>query len=161
VLRAPFAPFRTASTKAGRRYVRLTEGDRVVMACVLRDETSVMLASAEGRVLHFAIDDVNILAGVGKGVIGIKLDKNDLCIGGLALSKDQTTLTVETTGGKTMEFTRRYEVVGRGGKGFEAVKRTGFARIVPPPIKLTDWEAVEGGDAKPPRKDEGPKGLFE
>jgi DNA gyrase subunit A len=163
VLRAPFAPFRLASTKAGRRYVRLADGDRVVMACVLRDETSLMLASAEGRILHFAIDDVNILAGVGKGVIGIKLDKDDTCLGGLALSKDQTTLTVETTGGKTMEFTRRYEVVGRGGKGFEAVKRTGFARVLPPPIKLTDWEAVEAtnGDAKPAKKDEGQKGLFE
>src|SRR5205807_208545 len=29
VLRAPLAPYRTASTKVGRRYVRLAEGDRV------------------------------------------------------------------------------------------------------------------------------------
>ncbi|MFO0843685.1 MAG: DNA topoisomerase (ATP-hydrolyzing) [Gemmataceae bacterium] len=163
VLRTPFAPFRTASTRAGRRYVRLSDGDKVVLAGVVRDETSLMLASANGRILHFAIDDVNILAGVGKGVIGIKLDKDDTCLGGLPLSKDQTTLTVETTGGKTMEFTRRYEVVGRGGKGFEAVKRTGFARILPPPIQLTDWDAVEAmnGDVKPAKRDGGPKGLFE
>jgi DNA gyrase subunit A len=30
VLREPFAPFRTASTKIGRKYVRLNDGDRVV-----------------------------------------------------------------------------------------------------------------------------------
>ena len=37
-LRVPLAPFRTASNKLGRRYVRLDEGDRVVMATVLKDE---------------------------------------------------------------------------------------------------------------------------
>src|SRR5262245_62098386 len=44
-LRTPFAAFRTASTKAGRRYVRLNEGDRVVFATLPHDETSMFLAS--------------------------------------------------------------------------------------------------------------------
>src|SRR4029077_13842538 len=62
VLRTPLAPFRTASTKVGRRYVRLGEGDRVVLTTVVTDEPSMMLASASGRVLHFAVEDVNVLA---------------------------------------------------------------------------------------------------
>src|SRR5262249_10946825 len=33
-LRTPLAPFRTASNKLGRRYVRLGDGDKVVMAAV-------------------------------------------------------------------------------------------------------------------------------
>ncbi len=37
-LRTPLAPFRVESTKVGRRYVRLNEGDKVVMATVPRDE---------------------------------------------------------------------------------------------------------------------------
>ncbi len=37
VLRTPLSPFRTASTKVGRRYVRLGEGDKVVMAHLLRE----------------------------------------------------------------------------------------------------------------------------
>ncbi len=45
-LRAPLTPFRTASTKVGRRYVRLVEGDKVVMATVLANEESLFLASA-------------------------------------------------------------------------------------------------------------------
>jgi DNA gyrase subunit A len=162
VLRTPFAPFRTASTKVGRRYVRLAEGDRVVLACVLSEESTLMLASAGGHILHFNLDEVNILSGIGKGVQGIKLEDSDTCIGGLALSKDRTTLAVETTGGKVMEFTRRHEVVSRGGKGFEAVKRTGFARVIPPAIQLVDWEAVDSqnGEARP-RKDEGQRSLFD
>ena len=44
-----------------------------------------------------------------------------------------------------MEFRRgSYETTGRGGKGFEAVKRTSFVRVVPPPIELVDWDEVEG-----------------
>jgi hypothetical protein len=44
-----------------------------------------------------------------------------------------------------MEFGRgKYEVTSRGGKGFEAVKRTRFVRVVPPPIELVDWDKVEG-----------------
>ena len=46
VLRTPLAAFRTESTKAGRRYVKLDEGDKVVMARLVGDETGVMLASA-------------------------------------------------------------------------------------------------------------------
>lgn len=158
VIRTPLAPFRTASTKVGRKYARLSEGDRVVMACLLREEESLMLASVQGRILHFAIEEINILAGVGKGVIGIKLEDGDACLGGQVMSKEQSVLTVETNDGKTMEFTKRYEVVGRGGKGFEAVKRRSFVRVVPPAIQLADWEAIEGKEKK---DGNGQKGMFD
>ena len=161
VLRVPLAPFRTASTKVGRRYVRLVEGDRVVLACVLRDEDTLFLVSASGHVLHFRLDEVNILSGAGKGVMGIKLEEGDVCLGGQPVSKNFTTLTVETNDGKRMEFTRRHEVVGRGGKGFEAVKRRSFVRVIPPPIQLADWDAVEARDRDREKKDEGQKSLFE
>jgi DNA gyrase subunit A len=162
-LRTPFAPFRVASTKVGRRFAKLNDGDRVVMATVLTgDEKSVLLASANGHVLHFALDEVNILAGVGKGVIGIKLEGKDACIGGQLVSKSTDALHIETSGGKTMDFTGRYEVVSRGGKGFEAVKRTSFVRIVPPPITLVDWEQYEEKNGKPANGKNGhEKTLFE
>jgi len=51
---------------------------------------------------------------------------------------------METSGGKQMEFYGSREMSGRGGKGFEAVKRTSFVRIVTPPIELVDWDKVEG-----------------
>ncbi|MGL4554114.1 MAG: DNA gyrase C-terminal beta-propeller domain-containing protein, partial [Gemmataceae bacterium] len=160
VLRTPLSAFRTASTKAGRRFVRLAEGDKVVTATVVTDETSLMLASAGGRVLHFAMDEVNVLSGAGKGVIGIKLDDKDVCLGGAVLGKDRPPLIVERNDGKLEEFTKRYEVVGRGGKGFEAVKRKTFVRVVPPPIALADWDAVEKKDVERNGRGEGQPGLF-
>jgi DNA gyrase subunit A len=145
VLRTPLAPFRTASTKVGRRYVRLAEGDKVVLATVLKPEQrSLFLASANGHVLHFPVEEINILSGVGKGVIGIKLGPKDVCLGGALIRNQNDALVMETSGGKQMEFYGSREQASRGGKGFEAVKRTSFVRIVPPPIELVDWDKVEG-----------------
>ena len=142
-LRTPLDPYRTESNKLGRRYARLDDDDRVVLATVHRGEKTMFLASAEGRVLHFPIDEINILSGVGKGVIGIKLADDDKCIGGAIITRASQMLQVETSGEKILEFTGRYETVSRGGKGFEAVKRTSFVRVVPPPIQLVNWEEFE------------------
>ena len=53
-------------------------------------------------------------------------------------------IRVITSGDRTMEFTGRHDTTSRGGKGWEAVKRTSFVRIVPPPIPLVDWDELEG-----------------
>ena len=172
-LRTPLAPFRTASTKVGRRYVRLEEGDKVVLATVLNRSEREPLPGVGGRAtcMHFPLEEINILSGVGKGVIGIKLGKDDVCLGGALMRNQNDALVVETSGGKRMEFHGSREMSGRGGKGFEAVKRTSFVRVVPPPIELVDWDQVEGRE-KPKEKaaerngdgkngEAGTKGLFD
>ena len=153
VLRIPYAPFRSASTKAGRRYVKLVEGDKVVYVKVLKEEESLFLASANGHVIHFTIDQVNVLSGVGKGVLGIKLAEGDVCLGGTLVSSRFDALVVETSGGQMKEFRRgAHPSVTRGGKGTEVVKRTSLVRVVPRPIELIDWDAVESGGKPEPRQ---------
>src|SRR6202030_3368583 len=49
ILRSPLTPFRLESTKSGRRYVKLNEGDRVVLVTVPREEQTIYLASANGH----------------------------------------------------------------------------------------------------------------
>jgi DNA gyrase subunit A len=164
-LRTPLTPFRAPSTKVGRRYVRLNDGDKVISVWVPRDEESIYLASANGHVIHFQIDEINILSGVGKGVMGIKLEEGDTCIGGALMGGRFDKLVLETSGGKTMEFGRlKYDVTSRGGKGFEAVKRTNFVRVIPPPIELVNWEEMEekhGEKGNGKAKNGDQKGLFE
>ncbi len=166
-LRTPLAPFRVESTKVGRRYVKLNDGDRVMTVVVPGEEKTIYLASANGHVIHFAIDEINVLSGVGKGVMGIKLADGDTCLGGVLMGGRFDKFVLETSGGKTMEFgPAKYEVTSRGGKGFEAVKRTSFMRVVPPPIELVDWEKVEGKNGNGPkeraeRNGEGQRTLFE
>ena len=86
VLRTPLVAHRIASTKTGRMYVRLNENDRVVNVFIVNKEKSMMLASKFGHIIHFSIDEVNILSGVGKGVMGIKLGEEDHCLGGVVIS---------------------------------------------------------------------------
>jgi DNA gyrase subunit A len=182
-LRIPFAPFRETSTKAGRRYVRLNEGEKVVLAKVLGQsrwtegakhevrEESMFLVSADGHVIHFRIDEVNILSGPGRGVIGIKLLKDDVCIGGALVSSRFTKMDVETSGGQTRELGGGKPTVSRGGTGYQEVKRTQFVRIKPPAIELNDWEALElangngknGNGKKDPERNgkHGSGGLFD
>jgi len=164
-VRMPLAPFRVASTVRGRQYVRLNEGDRVVLTRVLRDERSLFLASANGHVIHFLLEEINVLSGVGKGVIGIKLDDDDRCLGGTPVRNQNDAMVVETSGGKQMEFFGSREMTARGGKGFEAVKRTSFVRVVPPAIELVDWDQIEGKTEKPRPERNGKNGdqktLFE
>ncbi len=158
-LRTPLAPFRAASTKVGRRYVKLNDGDRVVMATVPHDEKTIYLASANGHVIHFPIDEINVLSGVGKGVLGIKLADGDTCLGGALMGGRFDKFVLETSGGKLMEFgPAKYEVTSRGGKGFEAVKRANFVRVVPPPIELVDWDGVESKSSeRNGHKEKGPE----
>lgn len=144
VIRLPFAALRSESTKSGRRYAKLESGDRVAMVRLVSDEEGVMLASRDGRLIHFPIDQVNILAGVGKGVIGIKLEDGDDCLGGTLIGSRFDKLVVETESGKQQEFGRvAYPPVNRGGKGEKPGSRTKFTRVVPAPIELVNWEEVE------------------
>jgi DNA gyrase subunit A len=159
VLRIPLAAFRPESTKVGRRYVKLDDGDKVVMAQLVASEESVMLASRQGYVIHFKLDEVNVLSGAGRGVIGIKLGDDDTCIGGVLIGGSRfDKIVVEQSNGKEAQYGREARrLVARGGKGDEVVKRLTHTRVVPPAIEVVNWDEIEGK----PAKNKGNGTLFE
>lgn len=145
VLRLPLTGFRSVSTKVGRRFVKLEEGDKVVLVRLAGAEEGVMLATSVGYVTHFPLDQVTVLSGVGKGVIGIKLEPGEVCVGGVLVGGRFDKLVVETESGKTQEFgPGAVKSRARGAKGEKPGARTRFTRVVPPAIELADWDAVEG-----------------
>lgn len=144
ILRVPLSPFRATSTKAGRKYCKLQTGDKVVSVELQRDATSMFLASSQGRILHFAIEEVPVLSGAGKGVRGIRIADDDQVIGMTQLARPSDCLRVITTGDKELSFgQQKYEIASRGGKGIKTVQRTGFSKIIRPAIQLVDWSALE------------------
>lgn len=163
VLRTAFEPFCALSTKAGRRCVRLGAGEKVVFATLVRGGNTLFLATAKGRMIHFSTDEVPVLSGAGKGVIGIRLDKGDEVLGGMIPNNSRELFVVETAGGRTHEFTSRTSTVSRGGKGVDVVKRAGLSRVVPQPLAPVNWDEVP--DAPPPPKagkaGKDQKGLFD
>jgi DNA gyrase subunit A len=144
VMQLSFSTFRAPSTKAGRKYCRLREGDSVVFVELVKDAETMFLATRDARVIHFKIDDVPILGGPGKGVRGIKLVPNDEVLGALQLGRQSDSLHVINAHDKPLSFGQmKYGVTSRGGKGIKTSTRTGFKEIVPRPIELIDWEQLE------------------
>jgi DNA gyrase subunit A len=144
VLRISLSPFRAASTKAGRKFCRLAAGDRVAYVDLVREGTSVFLATRQARVTHFDLKEVPVLSTAGKGVRGIRLAAEDQVLGAAQMSAPRDCLRVITTAEKEMVFGQtKYELTSRGGKGVKTSHRSGFASILRPPIELVDWTAIE------------------
>ena len=133
-LRFGLEGFVEVSTRAGRRFARPAEGAEVVGVDRVTGKETIIAATAEARGLLCPVEEINYLAGPGKGVILIKLSDEDKVLGFIASTGDRDLLTVETTrGGEQTISTTKYEVTGRGGRGRELLQRGGFARIVWPP----------------------------
>ncbi len=149
VMRLPFSLFREPSTKAGRRYCRLRAGDSVVHVEFVRekdekaraeDSDSVFLISRSARLIHFSVDDLPVLSAPGKGVRGLKLDKDDVVLGAQRLSRPSDCLRAINDTGKTLSFGQmKYRLTSRGGKGVEVIKRGGIAQLVRLEIELPQW----------------------
>jgi DNA gyrase subunit A len=150
VLRFSADPLRESTTRSGRRFAKPAEGDEVVAVSVCEEGAIVALASEKGRAILFDSDEVPVLAGPGKGVIGIRLADDDRVIGAALFGRDEkrAVLTLENSKGTPYTVTRRYDVVGRGGKGFEMIRRDRFVRSVPPDVVLLDLPERSGNGGK-------------
>ncbi|HEX3773106.1 MAG TPA: DNA topoisomerase IV subunit A [Polyangiaceae bacterium] len=126
------APFIEPSTRAGRRFAKVSEGVQVVGISLVKGKETVIVASAEGRALLCGLDEINYLSGPGKGVQLMKLEKDDALVGMKATAFSNDPLVLETSlGGEYRVDIDKYERTTRGGKGREVIKRGKFVRVVP------------------------------
>jgi DNA gyrase subunit A len=121
------------STRAGRRYARPATGVEVVGVVRVDGSETLIAATAQARAMICKVDEINYLAGPGKGVILIKIDPDeDRVLGFIASTGDRDLLTVETSRGAEQTIsTAKYEVTGRGGRGRELLQRGQFTRVLP------------------------------
>jgi DNA gyrase subunit A len=144
VLRFNFNAFRTPSTRSGRRYCRLNSGDHVAYAGLVTSGKTLFVVSQDARLVHFAIDDVPVLAGPGKGVRGIRLDPDDRVLGARQLVRPGDSLRIRNSNDKVVAFGQtKYTITSRGGRGIKTSKRTDFTEIIQPEIELVDWSDYE------------------
>jgi len=132
-LRFGFDGFVEPSTRAGRRFARPSEGVEVVGVAKIDGSETMIAATAQARAMLCKVEEINYLSGPGKGVILIKLHKDeDTVLGFVASSGDRDLLTVETSRGAEQTIsTAKYEVTGRGGRGRELLQRGQFTRVIP------------------------------
>lgn len=137
-LRFDLSPYQEPSTRLGRKFCRLKEGEEVAGIGILTGplkHTAVAVASARGRVLLCKAEEVAQLAGPGRGVMVLKLDATDRVIAfSLLSSKDEQLTLLKEDGGALPLSTRKYQMVGRGGKGHPIIKRGRLTGMVPPEL---------------------------
>lgn len=132
-LRFSFEPYAEASTRSGRRYARAADGAEIVGVERVTGDEVVIAATRQARAMLCQLEEINLLSGPGRGVILIKINKDDdRVLGFMASRGDRDLMTVETTRGAEQTIsTTKYEVTGRGGKGRELLQRGQFVRVVP------------------------------
>jgi len=128
------SPFREPSTRSGRRFARPAKGESVVGVQAVHGSETLIVVSQQRRALLCGIQEVNYLAGPGKGVVLMKLGDADKLLGIHAAEGDRDSLVVKTSmGGEQKISSTKYEATSRGGKGREVITRGQFVSIVLPP----------------------------
>jgi DNA gyrase subunit A len=88
------------------------------------------------------VQDVNLLAGPGKGVILIKVDANDEVMG--VFPATVPVVLHRSTGGKHKLTGSERQPTSRGGKGRAITSRGTIKRIEFPPPELAELEPEDG-----------------
>jgi len=123
-LRFSLRGHREPSTRSGRKFTRPKQEDEVIYVAPVFEEDCVACITKQRRALVCEAEDVSLLAGAGRGVLLIKLQKDDQVLAARVLSYDDDVLIAKRDGGSDYRITlRKYEVVSRGGKGFQLFTR--------------------------------------
>jgi len=123
-------PDLSETTKSGRRFGRTKEGDEIIVV-MPADGDTITAATAESKVLAFPADELPELAGAGRGVILMRLDKSDRLIGAVCHALDSPPIAIADDGSE-----RRFhlpELAHRAQKGRKALKRFKPVELIPRP----------------------------
>lgn len=125
------------STRVGRTYMRLDEGDQVVGAEASGGHENVCMASRKGHVLIFPVHQVSIYKNAAKGVTAMRLGKKDYVLAFTLSDATRDGLEVETNRGRReVVRTTKFDVTNRGNKGRLIIKRGHIARVFPAPVEI-------------------------
>jgi DNA gyrase subunit A len=123
---------REPSTRSGRRFAKLNDGDEVLTVLPVDEADSVICVASDGHVLGIAAAELAVLGGAGKGTIVMKIVETERVVGAVLASGARETVVIETEKGKQLELTLGKVRGSRGGKGEHISKRDRFVRVVIP-----------------------------
>jgi DNA gyrase subunit A len=132
-------PHKEPSTRNGRLFGKLKDGDEFVDVFQVYAEDDVVAVTKKGKLLRCNSMDVNLLAGAGRGVAFIKTDQDDEVMGAW---KADVTVELKKSSGGTLKITGKdYERAGRAGKGKPVMKRGTVDAVLRPDPATPDFEA--------------------
>jgi DNA gyrase subunit A len=113
-------PDLTETTRSGRRFARTKESDELVTMAPADGDT-VTAVSGGGKVLTFAAEELPELAGAGRGVILMRLDRDETLVAAVCHPAERPPLALAADGSEH-RFTLP-EGGHRAQKGRKALKR--------------------------------------
>ena len=120
-------PDLSETTKSGRRIARVKENDQVITAYAGEGDTITAVSKA-GKVLVFPAEELPDLAGAGRGVILMRVDKGDRVVGVLTHPRERVPIAVAEDGSE-----RRFHsppLAHRAQKGRKVLKRFKIAELI-------------------------------
>ncbi|HEY2899153.1 MAG TPA: DNA topoisomerase IV subunit A [Polyangia bacterium] len=127
-------PHRELSTRAGRRFAKLADGDEIVGIALAKATDVVCVVTTQARALLCAADQLPELANPGRGVTVIKVAEDDSVLGfGVGRPKEKDVLIAELDSGKKIAVgPGRFDVTGRGGRGHQLARKATVTRAAAP-----------------------------
>jgi DNA gyrase subunit A len=124
-------PHRELSTRAGRRFAKMAEGDEVVGVLTVAPKDILCMVTRHAHALLCTADEAVELANPGRGVTMIKVEDDDEVVGfALSKPKEAEVLVAELESGKKISVgPGRYHVTARGGKGHALARKATVVRV--------------------------------
>jgi DNA gyrase subunit A len=124
-----FTPDYTETTRAGRRFARVVQGDEIVSLAPVRGK-EVVCAAARGKMLRFPVKEVAELSGPGKGVYLMRPgEQEDRIVGAVSPAKNAKIIVVPVDGNERKLALDDVPQGKRAGRGLKVVKRGQIASI--------------------------------
>ena len=106
--------------RSGKIAIKINDRDELISVQTCAKKDSVIVASRQGKCIHFAESDVRAMGRDTMGVKAIKLGKGDEVVDMLVVKEGCDVLTVSENGYGKRTDPEEYRLQGRGGKGIKA-----------------------------------------
>jgi DNA gyrase subunit A len=137
---------RDPSTRAGRKFARLNDGDEIAFVAVLQSDDDVLVAvTSDGHALGVPASELALLAGPGKGTIVIKVPDGERVVGAFLAPSGKGEANVTTEKGKEHRVRAKDVVGSRASRGDALWKRDRPVKVLPPPIEIPNLKPTEEG----------------
>lgn len=125
----------------GKYAFKLRDNDELVRALVVNDESLIMIANNEDRIVKFNSKDIRPMSRVATGVKGISLASDQIVNSASSSLEGELVLTIGSQGFGKLTHHEQFRLIKRGGKGVKGInaKSAGnivFARFVNPTDEL-------------------------
>jgi DNA gyrase subunit A len=146
-LRISIENFLQPSTKTGRRCVRLSKEDELLMVQVISGAETAILATQKARHLLFPVSEVKYLSNAGKGVQLMQLENNDLLIAATASDTPSKGLLLKPQKGDNFLLCpESARVTSRNNKGVKKRGVSAWRYMVTPALEVLELSELESRD---------------